>query len=161
MRPLFWVTDDWQLSQWSSYISAIFCWESLDPSIRADASWHKLSTQTRLQAKHSNLKAHLNSTRLSVEMNRVVDFSHRWVELRYLVRANIRTHPVVQVVVKGHVTDAELELLQETMVTHHIKGREDITSSLSARKKRPFIIHRSHQIALKILSLKLKTLGTF
>lgn len=63
----------------------------------------------------------------------------RWrcYSIQYLVWADIRTHPVVQVVVKARVTDAELELLQETLVIHHVERREDVRTFLSVRKKKP------------------------
>lgn len=68
------------------------------------------------------------------------------MELYYLVGAHIRTHPVVQVVMKAHVTDAELELLQETLVIHHIEGREDVATFLSVREKEHLFIHNSQRI---------------
>lgn len=36
---------------------------------------------------------------------------------------------------KALVTDAELELLQETVVIHHIEGREDVETFLSEGNK--------------------------
>lgn len=54
----------------------------------------------------------------------------RYCSIQYLVWAHIRTHPVVQVVMKVLVADAELELLQETLVIHHVKGREDVKTFL-------------------------------
>lgn len=60
--------------------------------------------------------------------------------IQHLVWAHIRTHPVVQVIMKARVTDAELELLQETLVIHHVESREDVKTFLSVREKRPFIL---------------------
>lgn len=77
----------------------------------------------------------------------------------YLVWAHIRTHPVVQVVMKAPVTDAELELLQETVIIHHVEGREDVTSFLFVREKSMWFVITHNKILL--LSLKLKTFGTF
>lgn len=54
--------------------------------------------------------------------------------MQYLVWAHSRTHPVVQVVMKALVTDAELEVLQETLVIHHIESKEDVKTFLSVTK---------------------------
>lgn len=53
----------------------------------------------------------------------------------HLVRTHFRTHPVVQVVMKACVINAELELLQKTAVIHHVEGRENITTFLLAGQK--------------------------
>lgn len=59
----------------------------------------------------------------------------RHYSVQYLVWAHIRTHPVVQVVMKVRVTDAELKLLKETLVIHHIESRDDVKTFLSGWKK--------------------------
>ena len=68
--------------------------------------------------------------------HRMSDVFLRMDSVQYLVWAHIRTHPVVQVVMKARVTDAELELLQETLVIHHIESRDDVKTFLSGWKKR-------------------------
>lgn len=40
----------------------------------------------------------------------------------HLVRTHFRTHPVVQVVMKSRVINAELKLLQKVAVSHYVKG---------------------------------------
>lgn len=40
---------------------------------------------------------------------------------------------------EAHVTDAEPELLQETAVVHHVKGREDIEPFLSVMEEGAFV----------------------
>lgn len=57
------------------------------------------------------------------------------VGLQYLVRTHVRAHPVVQVEMKALVTDAELELLQETLVFHHVQCREEVAAFLQVSKK--------------------------
>lgn len=67
----------------------------------------------------------------------------RYYSILYLVWAHIRTHPVVQVVMKAPVIDAELELLQETLVIHHVESREDVKTFLSVRKRGPLFSHNT------------------
>lgn len=57
------------------------------------------------------------------------------VGLQYLVRTHVGAHPVVQVEMKALVTDAELELLEETLVFHHVQCREEVTAFLQVSKR--------------------------
>lgn len=54
---------------------------------------------------------------------------------------------------KACATDAEFELLQETLVIHHVEGREDVTPFLLVRKKSMHFV-KTHNKALQ-RSLKL------
>lgn len=67
-----------------------------------------------------------------------------YFNIQYLIWTHVRTHPVVQVVMKALVTDAELELLQETPVIHHIKSSEGVKTSLSVKGKKNLFYHHFH-----------------
>lgn len=63
-----------------------------------------------------------------------------YLNIQYLRWTHVRTHPVVQVVMQALVTDAELKLLQETLVIHHIKSNEDVNTILSVRREKNVIL---------------------
>lgn len=75
--------------------------------------------------------------------------------LQYLVRAHVGAHPVVQVEMKALVTDAELELLEETLVFHHVQCREEVTAFLQVSKSCMFFRVTATNFILKMSLLSL------
>lgn len=79
------------------------------------------------------------------------------VGLQYLVPTHVGAHPVVQVEMKALVADAELELLEETLVFHHVRCREEVTAFLQVSKRCMFFGRAATNCIKKMLMLSLNS----